>query len=67
MPRFGNFTACLSTLRRPAADMATTDAKAAALYPQSGRALREAAKRGFDNAVMLDPDGNVAEFATANL
>jgi branched-chain amino acid aminotransferase len=47
--------------------MATTDAKAAALYPQSGRALREAAKRGFDNAVMLDPDGNVAEFATANL
>ena len=67
MPQFGNFTACLSTLRRPARDMATTDAKAAALYPQSGRALREAAKRGFDNAVMLDPNGNVAEFATANL
>ncbi len=67
MPQFGGFTACLSTLRRPARDMATTDAKAAALYPNSGRALREAARRGFDNAVMLDPNGNVAEFATANL
>jgi len=67
MPQFGNFTACLSTLRRPGRDMATTDAKAAALYPNSGRALREAAKRGFDNAIMLDPSGNVAEFATANL
>jgi len=67
MPRFKGFTACLSSLRRPARDMAPTDAKAAALYPNSGRALREAATRGFDNAVMLDPNGNVAEFATANL
>ncbi len=67
MPRFKGFTACLSPLRRPARDMAPTDAKAAALYPNSGRALREAATRGFDNAVMLDPNGNVAEFATANL
>jgi len=67
MPKFRGFSVCLSSLRRPARDMATTDAKASALYPNSGRALREAAKRGFDNAVVLDPNGNVAEFATANL
>ena len=29
--------------------------------------MREAAAAGFQNAVLLDPDGNVAEFATANL
>jgi branched-chain amino acid aminotransferase len=44
-----------------------TDAKAACLYPTSGRALREARNQGFDNAVMLDGLGNVAELATANI
>mgnify|MGYP001202050580 CR=1 FL=1 len=33
---------CLSSRRRPAPDMAPTDAKAACLYPNAGRALREA-------------------------
>ena len=36
------------------------------LYPNAGRALKAAA-RGYDNAVILDPNGNVAEFATSNL
>ena len=67
MPTFRGFTACRSTLRRPAEDMATTDAKTSGLYPNSARALREADGRGFDNAVIDDPNGNVAEFATANL
>ncbi len=67
MPKFRGFSACKSSFRRPARDMAPTDAKASSLYPNSGRALREAAARGFDNAVVLDPNGNVAEFATANL
>jgi len=58
---------CLSSRRRPAPDMAPTDAKAACLYPNAGRALREAMDRGFDNAILCDPIGNVAEFATANL
>ena len=31
------------------------------------RALREAMDKGFDNAVLCDPIGNVAELATANL
>lgn len=67
MPGFGGFKACLSSYRRPARDMAPTDAKASCLYPNSQRALREAAERGFDNAIIRDPNGNVAEFATANI
>lgn len=62
-----NFTACKSSFRRPAADMAPTGAKAACLYPNSARALLEARKKGFGNAIMLDANGNVAEFANANL
>jgi branched-chain amino acid aminotransferase len=67
MPDFSGFSACLSPLRRPDASMAPTDAKASALYANSSRAMREAQARGFDNAVMLDSEGNVTEFATANL
>jgi branched-chain amino acid aminotransferase len=67
MPKPGPLAVCLSSYRRPAPDMAPTDSKAACLYPNSGRALREAAEKGFDNAVVLDPDGKVAELATANL
>jgi branched-chain amino acid aminotransferase len=67
MPEPGNMSICLSPLRRPAPDMAPTDAKAACLYPNSARALVDAAKRGFDNAVMLDCNNNVAELATANI
>ena len=67
LPQPGDFSICLSNRRRPAPDMAPTDAKAACLYPNSGRALTEAAERGFDNAVLLDFEGNVAELATANI
>ena len=57
----------LSRFRRPLPESAPTEAKASCLYPTSGRALREARTRGFDNAVMLDALGNVAELATANI
>jgi branched-chain amino acid aminotransferase len=67
MPSFDGFSACLSTLRRPDASMAPTDAKASALYANTTRALREAKQRGYDNAVVLDSLGSVAEFATSNL
>jgi branched-chain amino acid aminotransferase len=67
MPDPVGFSACLSTRRRPAPDMAPTDAKAACLYPNSARALREASGRGFQDAVMRDPIGNIAEFTTSNL
>ncbi len=67
MPEPGAYSVCLSSFRRPAPDMAPTDAKAACLYPNSARALVEAADKGFDNAVVLDALGNVAELATANI
>jgi branched-chain amino acid aminotransferase len=67
MPDFAGFSACWSSRRRPARDMAPTDAKASCLYANSGRAVKEAMDRGFDNAVMLDANGNVAEFASANI
>jgi len=67
LPGDAGFTACVSTRRRPAPDQAPTDAKAACLYANAGRAMKEAVDKGFGNAVVLDPIGNVAEFATANL
>ena len=66
-PPSTGFSACLSSFRRPLISMAPTDAKASCLYPNSGRALREAKERGFENAIVLDGLGNVAEFATANI
>ncbi len=67
MPDGAGFSACLSPYRRPAPDTAPTDAKASCLYPNVARTIRDAQARGFDNAVVLDLLGNVAEFATANL
>ena len=67
MPAPTGFTAHLSAVRRPSPESAPTAAKASCLYPQSARALREARGLGFDNAVVLDANANVAEFATANI
>ncbi len=67
LPEPGDFSVCLSSIRRPEPSMAPTNAKASCLYPNSGRALVEAAEGGFDNAVVLDGNGNVAELATANI
>lgn len=67
LPAPDGFSACISTLRRPAKDMAPTTAKASCLYPNIARIGREAAARGFDTAVVRDANGNVAEFAYTNL
>jgi branched-chain amino acid aminotransferase len=67
LPPPAGFSACISSFRRPLPDTAPTDAKASCLYPNAGRALFEAKQKGFENAIMLDPIGNVAEFATSNL
>ncbi len=61
------FTSCLSPFRRPGPDQAPTHAKAACLYPLAAMAVADAKRRGFDNAVMRDPIGNVAEFTAQNL
>ena len=52
---------------RPMLTMAPVNAKAACLYPNNGRMIREAQARGFDNALVADALGNVAESATANV
>ncbi|EKV27047.1 Branched-chain amino acid aminotransferase [Caenispirillum salinarum AK4] len=67
LPPADGFKAMLSSFRRPARDMAPTEAKASCLYPNTGRAVAEAKAKGCDTAVMLDPSGNVAEFAYTNL
>ena len=59
----------LTTTRftRPTLEVATVDAKAACLYPNNARMIREAIDKGFDNALVTDPLGNVAESATSNV
>ncbi|MBB3965547.1 branched-chain amino acid aminotransferase [Rhizobium metallidurans] len=57
----------VSPFRRPSPETAMTDAKAGSLYPNSGRAIAEAKGRGFDNALMRDMNGNVAETASSNV
>lgn len=67
MPDVKGFSACIVNRRRPSPEVAPTVAKASCLYPNGGLAMIEARERGFDNAVMLDPVGNVAELATSNI
>jgi len=57
----------LSTYTRPTLATATVNCKAACLYPNNARMFREAMDRGFDNALVLDVLGNVAESASANI
>ncbi len=57
----------LSPYRRPTKDSAPLEAKAGCLYPNNARAMVEAHARGFDNCVLLDQEGHVAELAIANL
>jgi branched-chain amino acid aminotransferase len=57
----------LSPFRRPTRETAPLDAKAGCLYPNNARAMIEANARGFDNCLMCDMLGNVAELATANI
>ncbi len=67
LPEPNGFSITLSPFRRPSLESAPTNAKAACLYPNCGRALSFAIDKGYDNAVLLDGLGNVAELATANL
>ena len=57
----------LSPYRRPTRDSAPLEPKASCLYPNNARAMVEAHARGFDNCVLLDQDGHVAELAIANI
>jgi branched-chain amino acid aminotransferase len=53
--------------RRPVLESSVVNAKAGCLYPNNVRMLGEARSKGFDNALVTDAIGNVAETATANI
>ncbi|RMF37274.1 MAG: branched-chain amino acid aminotransferase, partial [Alphaproteobacteria bacterium] len=57
----------VSPYLRPHPLAALTESKCAAHYANNGRILREANARGFDNALSLDHEGNVAETASTNV
>lgn len=61
------FSITLSPFRRPTLETMPVDAKAGCLYPNNARSLFEAQSRGFDNGVICDMLGNVAELATSNI
>ena len=61
------FSITLSPFRRPTLETMPVDAKAGCLYPNNSRSLFEAHSRGFDNAIVCDMLGNVAELATSNI
>lgn len=61
------FSLTVSPFRRPTLETMPTDAKAGCLYPNNGRAILEARMRGFDNTLLLDMLGNVAETGSSNI
>ena len=67
MPPINGPKITLSPYRKPVKDMAPVEAKASCLYPNNGRAMTEAAARGFGNALMCDADGHIAELANSNV
>ncbi|MCP4073193.1 MAG: branched-chain amino acid aminotransferase [Hyphomicrobiales bacterium] len=66
-PEGVGFSVTTTSFCRPLLSMAVIDAKASCLYPNNARMLREAAEKGFQNAISCDALGNVAETATANI
>jgi branched-chain amino acid aminotransferase len=67
LPPPTGFSMTLSPLRRPTIETAPVDVKAGCLYPNSARAVFEAKRRGFDNCIVCDVLGNVAELANSNI
>lgn len=60
-------TLTTTRFRRPVLEDAVVNAKAGCLYPNNARMLKEARSKGFNNALVADAMGNVAETATANI
>jgi len=67
MRKQDGFSVTLSPFRRPTYETAPVDAKAGCLYPNNARAMFEARSRGFDNCIVRDAAGNVAELANSNV
>jgi branched-chain amino acid aminotransferase len=67
MPVPGGLSVMKSSFRRPTLDSMPTDSKAGCLYPNNARVVREAKEKGFDNALVCDALGNIAETGTSNI
>ena len=61
------FSVTKGAFRRPTMETMPTDSKAGCLYPNNARILKLAKAAGFDNALVLDMLGNVAETGTSNI
>ncbi|MCV6583966.1 MAG: branched-chain amino acid aminotransferase [Marinibacterium sp.] len=66
-PPEASVTLGYTRFRRPTLENAVVNAKAGCLYPNNARMLRDVRARGFQNALVADAIGNVAESATANV
>jgi branched-chain amino acid aminotransferase len=66
-PQDASVTLGRTRFRRPVLESAVVNAKAGCLYPNNARMLAEVRARGFNNALVADAMGNVAESATANV
>ena len=67
MPAPDGVSITRSPFRRPSIECAPVNAKAGCLYPNNARSILEAKARGFDNSLVCDLLGNVAELGTANV
>lgn len=61
------FSITTTRFTRPTLSTNLTNCKASCLYPNNARMLREAYDKGFQNAIVCDVLGNVAETATSNI
>ena len=61
------FSVTTTSFRRPTMEVMPVNAKAACLYANNARMMREAKAKGFNNALVTDMLGNVAETATSNV
>ncbi|ROU01121.1 branched-chain amino acid aminotransferase [Histidinibacterium lentulum] len=66
-PEDASVAVTTTRFRRPVLESAVVNAKAGCLYPNNARMLAEARSRGFQNALVTDAMGNLAESATANV
>lgn len=67
MPKPTGLSITLSPFRRPTAESAPVEAKAGCLYPNNSRAMMEAKSRGFDNCLLRDVLGHIAELGNSNI
>lgn len=58
---------CISSWRRPDYNVIPPNAKLAGLYVNNALAKTEAIEKGFDEAIMLTPDGHISEGTGENL